>query len=174
MKQLRLILDTQITQGEHRETIMCPEKRHSLKSQLRTFFDGADICGSKLVLSANPLQATHFNVKKILPPSTRVKTPDGVRTIDAPREFSSDSINRRARERAACVRRYGFLQDRPINPALAWPALVKNDVAMRRMRNDLNMILDKRRIPYSYQAFSYNLKKQAIAKSYDIWIGNGM
>jgi len=167
MKQLRLILDTQITQGEHRETIMCPEKRHSLKSQLRTFFDGADICGSKLVLSANPLQATHFNVKKILPPSTRVKTPDGVRTIDAPREFSSDSINRRARERAACVRRYGFLQDRPINPALAWPALVKNDVAMRRMRNDLNMILDKRRIPYSYQAFSYNLKKQAIAKSYD-------
>ena len=57
LQQLRLILDSQITQSDHSETILDPTDRHHLAGLLRDFVNGAEVNSVQLQLSEMPVDA---------------------------------------------------------------------------------------------------------------------
>lgn len=152
---VRLVLDTQITGELHSETIMAPKERFRHIEQLRDFFHGFEVYGSRVDLETKPLPAERFNIDHVLPPPIRVKGPGGkAEIIEAPNTLHEDSLGRRSRRRAASIRRNGFLLDRPVNPILAWPETGDRS-GLVRMQNDINRILEKRRVEYRFEAITY-------------------
>ena len=168
---VRLILDAQITQEEHRETIIEPEERVKLMNNLRSFLHGMDAYGKQLWFASSPIDSSLFNVKLVLPPPVSVRGNGGtVIVIPPPDAFSERSLKERSRARSDHVRRYGFLHTRPINPVLAWPQ--KNGKqGRRRMLSDINYLLQKRGIEYYFSGLFYNdaedLRRQVEDGQYD-------
>lgn len=168
---VRMILDVQITQEQHRETIIKPEDRVELMNELRSFLHGMDAYGKQVWLAASPLDSSLFTVKPVLPPPVSVRGYGGtVIVIPPPDAFSERSLKARSRERSDYVSRYGFLHTRPINPALAWPQ--KNGKqGLKRMLSDINYLLQKRGIEYCFSGLFYidaeDLRRQVEDGQYD-------
>ena len=158
LNEVRLVLDSQITQEQHGDTIIAPEERSTLIRQIRSCINGIDAFGNKLLLSETPMDTTEFPTISIVPPSVHVKDEDGgVTTIETPKPLSEDSLKRRASNRERSVRFNGFLEQRPINPLLAWPkrrGAVSREQA-RRMKNDLNSLWRNQGINYEFEDFLY-------------------
>ncbi len=171
LNRVRLILDAQITQEEHRETIIEPEGRVELMNEIGSFLHGMNAYGKQVWLASSPLDSSLFNVKPVLPPPVSVRGHGGtVIVIPPPDAFSERSLKARSRARSDHVRRYGFLHTRPINPVLAWPQ--KNDKqGIRRMLSDINYLLQKRGIEYCFSGLSYidaeDLRRQVEDGQYD-------
>lgn len=155
VNRVRLILGSQITEEEHRETIIEPEDRTDLMDEVRSFVDGMDAYGKQVKLAASPLDTNHFTVRCVLPPLVRVKGLEGRETIiPGPGAFTEESLRERARRRWIHVRRYGFLRTRPINPALAWPQENGKD-GLKRMVSDVNYMLENRGLQHHFSGLLY-------------------
>ncbi len=71
--ELRLILDTEITQEEHSETIIDPVEREQLTRQVRSFINGARAYGQTLQLSEEPVDTESLGTVFVAPPDVRVR-----------------------------------------------------------------------------------------------------
>jgi hypothetical protein len=155
LSELRLILDSQITQDDHSETIIDPSERESLMRHLREFLNGADVFGIPLYLAPIPFDISRLPKGFISPPAVRVMGRNGVETIiPSPSNWSEEFLRKRAKDRADHIRRYGFLQQRPINPALAWPHHL-GETPAERMKADINSILADQGIAFKFELIRY-------------------
>ena len=169
--QLRLILDTQITQTDHSETIIEPEERQQHAQHLRDFVHGYDAYGRNILLAEGPVDALSFPTVHVAMPSLRVRNKaGGERILPAPSPVTEITLQERGRARLEHVRQNGFLQYRPINPLLAWPKPLGWERA-RRMMSDLNYILKLEGIDYRFEAFLYqdveHLRAHIAKKGFD-------
>lgn len=140
LSELRLILDSQITGDEHRETILEPTERADWMFKIREFLHGIDAFGSTLRLASLPYAPPADTVIEILPPAIRLRGANGREIVmPAPERFEQGSLLKRARTRADHIRKNGFLIRRPINPALAFPRHLGERRASR-MKEDLEDI----------------------------------
>jgi hypothetical protein len=138
--ELRLILDTQITQEDHSETIIDPSDREELTRQLRSFVDGANAYGQTLRLSEEPVDADALGINVVPPPDVRVLDAGGKETIIKAPQFASESaLKARARDRGEHTKKYGFLVRHPIDPLLVWPSRY-GQPAGARLKEDLERI----------------------------------
>ncbi|MGI0086043.1 MAG: hypothetical protein ACREBQ_13270, partial [Nitrososphaerales archaeon] len=167
LDEIRLILDTQITQEEHSETLIDPPERQELTRRLRSFIDGATAYGQTLLLSKEPVDAESFETLLIRPPDVRVRGAEGKETrIKSPAIASETSLRVRARERNNHIRRNGFLIRRPINPLLAWPAN-RDGRGGIRLKQDLEGIWENQGVSEKFGLISYN-QVDEIRKAIDL------
>ena len=156
LARIRLVLNTDITTNEHRETIIAPDERWRLQEKVRRHLDGLDVAGCSVRLASEPVDTTSLNSINIRPPVVRVLN-DWQRPIeiDSPSDFSFGALKERARNRMRCVERNGFLRSMDISLALAWPARL-SVVRAKRMKHDLNHILKKRKINFQFKLVRFN------------------
>ena len=122
LAELRLVLDTQITQGDHSQTILEPADRHYLASVLQDFLDGMEVSRVTVRLAETPVDVASLPNEIVAVPALRVRD-EGAneRVIPAPRPVTEDALKNRGQQRRDAMKRFGFLQGHPINPLLAWP-----------------------------------------------------
>jgi hypothetical protein len=155
MHQLHLILDTQITQGDHAETILDPADRHYLAEQLRNFVDGVVLSGKPLRLSKTTVDTATLPGELIAFPALRVRDQgDNERVLPSPTPLTRDALRKRGRERTDALKRFGYLQGRPINPLLACPKFF-GQARAKRMMDDLNHIMQNAGINYTFNLTLY-------------------
>ena len=157
MGRIRLILDSQITQEDHDETIINPDDRDRWHEALRDFLDKMEVYGNPINLSNKPGKIDEFDSLEIVPPALQIRTTENkTRILPAPKVCTRQTLLDRSRERARAIRKHGFLEQRPINPLLAFPKKLGKERAAR-MQRDLNWILQKQKInfrfgqPYLYE-----------------------
>src|SRR5205085_1997972 len=127
--------------------------------------------GQPIFLSETPFDAANLRRTFLLPPSVRVRGADGTEEIiKAPTAASEDMLRKRARLRSEHIRRYGFLQQRPINPLLAW-TLRAGEQPADRLLEDMNRILAEQGINFKFTLFRYDtveeIKREVEEKEYD-------
>jgi hypothetical protein len=171
LNQIRLILDTQITQEEHGDTIIEPQERQNLVQRLRNFVSGANIYGHGLYLAETPLNIDDLPTIFVTPPAIRLKGENGAeKLIEAPVDVSHFALAKRCRQRSDYIRQFGFLQQRPINPLLALPQWMGEKRA-RRMRSDLEYIWSLQGIDFRFGFFMYSnvedIRKEVEHHQYD-------
>jgi hypothetical protein len=157
LSELRLILDSQITQQDHSETIVDPDQRLVFMEHMRRLIDGADAFGQQLSLAETPFDMHHLDQGFILPPSVRVMGPKNKEIIlPAPSLVSDSFLRSRFKDRAEHIRQNGFLEQRPINPLLAWPTRCLGGAPAKRMASDLNHILDDQDVGFRFEFNQYD------------------
>jgi hypothetical protein len=155
LSELRLFLNSEITQQEHAETIIEPDERQVLTHQLRQFVHGADVSGHSLHLSNTPVDIGSLETHFVLPPPICVKGQDGKPEIVLPPNDATESgLRSRAQKRFTNIKRNGFLVQRPINPVLAWPTRA-GELAGRRMKNDLEFLCETQGLPVRFSLVTY-------------------
>jgi hypothetical protein len=143
LSELRLVLDTQITQEDHGETIIDPGERFSWAQRIRGFIDGIEVASTPIQLSETPLDAEEFDFVLMPPPAVRVRGSNGnEQVIDQPRQMNEQDLQKRARLRSEAIRRNGFLVRRPMDPLLAWPERLGRERG-GRMKRDVEEIWTK-------------------------------
>jgi hypothetical protein len=156
LNEVRLVLDTQITQEDHEETIIDPGERYELLKALRDLLDGAEVYGQVLRLADTPISTLDMPGLRIGPPAIRVRDRDrGHVTIAEPGECTASALRQRSRARADRIRSHGFLQSRPIQPLLAAPRSYGSRRA-GRMKADLNYIWRNQGVGFTFDHFVYN------------------
>jgi len=147
---IRLILDSKITQEEHSETIIEPAERMRWYIILHDYFDGMEAFGSTVRLGSNPIAVNEYESIQYLPPKLRVRIlPDKVGYISSPSDGTSKALAKRAKDRSFSIRSNGYLEQRPINPLLAWPTNFSKERA-ERMRRDLNWHVKKQGLNFEF------------------------
>ncbi len=122
LAELRLVLDTQITQGDHSQTILEPADRHYLACVLQDFLDGMEVSRVTVRLAETPVDVASLPNEIVAVPALRVRDEGpNERVIPAPRPVTEDALKNRGQQRRDAMKRCGFLQGHPINPLLAWP-----------------------------------------------------
>jgi len=156
LRELRLILDSQITQEEHSETIIEPAERERLMSKVRSFVDGAEAYGHSIELSEEPFDADRLQKTFVLPPAVRVRSAEGGQTIlQAPDQATEEALRSRGWERFNHVRRNGFLERRPIFPVLAWPSSRGQEGGVT-IKEDVQLIWREQGIEESFELVYYS------------------
>lgn len=151
LQQLRLILGSQITQRDHSETILDPEDRHHLDGLLRDFVNGADVNGVKLQLTELPVDAASLPGEIVTFPALRVRDQGNKeQVLPSPKPVTKEALRNRGRQRTEAMKRYGYLQGRPINPLLAWPKQFGHERA-KRMADDLNHLMQNAGIGFQFK-----------------------
>jgi len=155
LSELRLILDSQITQEDHSETIIKPAERERFMRLVRDFINGAEIFGQELRLAESPFDLNGLKRSFVRPPAIRVKGKgDTEQIIRAPAANNEELLHKRARMRSDNIRKYGYLQQRPIDPLLAWPERMGAPAA-ERMLKDLNEILEWQGVNFRFRLYRY-------------------
>lgn len=152
MRQARLILDSQITMGDHDETIIDPDERIYLGTLLCEAASKAKVFGSSMELASGPFETNLVPSFSISPPSVLVRNKErGERLIKSP-EFNAEDIKKRSNYRAKQIRENGFLNSRPVKLLLAAPKSYGPGRA-GKMRNSLNRILDWQGIKFKFTEY---------------------
>jgi hypothetical protein len=150
LTKLRLVLNTDITSEQHRETIISPHERWRLQSSVRDYLENLTVVGKAARLAPDPISIDSFACVDIRPPIIRVLNEwQQPVLLDALSEFSFEALKERAKNRMRAVERNGFLRSLDINPALAWPSSFPPERA-RWMQRDLNHILTSRKIKFQF------------------------
>lgn len=155
LAELFLVVDAQITQEDHGETIIDPTERYEITSQVRNFINRCDIYNQELELANLPVDAEDFKEIRILPPDIKVKGINGTEILKAPKNFNAGQLRDRINARVKHIRKNGFLEDRSINPLLAYPNYL-GKAGAEVMVNELNAILETQNINYRFKYFLYN------------------
>jgi hypothetical protein len=143
LSELRLILDSQITQEDHGETIIEPGERLTWASRLRDFIDGLEVAGKAIHVAHAPFDAQTVDFFFTPPPAIRVRGADGKdEIVNSPRNGDEHGLRRRARLRSEKIRQNGFLVQRPIDPILGWPRHLGEERG-RRVKRDIEGIWSK-------------------------------
>ncbi len=154
--ELHLILASGVTAGDHAETIINPSERVALMRRMRGFINEVDIYGQKLLLAEAPFNTAELPGDFILPPANRVLDKDGSQTIiPAPEADSKEILKERTKIRSQHIAKYGFLEQRPINPLLAFYSK-SSKASEERMRNDLNRILRNKGIRFQFKSCRFD------------------
>jgi len=166
LADLRLIAGNSSTREQHRNTILSPVERASIREQVVETLDRFAVHDCVALVSKAPVRASSYRTLNILPPSIQVPNDwDQPRIIAGPDNFSADAIRRRTRERSIAVRRNGFLRPSPLKPLLAWPREVIESRRARRtinqdvveaMRVMLNARFDERKIDACFESYTYS------------------
>jgi len=155
LAELRLFLNSEITQEDHAETIIGPDERQGVTHQLRGFIHGAEIFGHNLELSDAPVDLDSFETHFVAPPSICVNGQGGrPEILQPPCDTTEASLRKRAQQRLTCIKRNGFLVQRPINPTLAWPRNA-GESAGRRMKRDVEFYCEKQGLPIRFSLVTY-------------------
>lgn len=117
---VRLILDTQITQSAHRETILSVDTRTDWLKRVRTASDGFDAFGVNVKLAETLFEIPDDQTRVLPLPPLLVRGGDGTRTISG--ASGEEAIRQRARERTLALSRSGYLHSRPLIPVVAVPS----------------------------------------------------
>lgn len=150
MSQIRLVLDSQITQEDHDETIINPDDRMQWQNTLRDFFDEMEAYGVSIQLNANPAKIDDFDTLFIKPPTIQVRaSKNRTKNISTPQECTRNALKKRGIERARAIRDHGFLEHRPINPLLACPKQFGERRASR-LQSKLNWMFQKYNVDYKF------------------------
>lgn len=163
---LRLILDSQITQDDHSETIIEPDQRFEWYSNLRDFFNGMNCYGVSIELDQGSISTGDFEHLLVLPPDLKIKTSvDKVGILSLDKDVSiEESIKSRAIQRARQIRQNGYLEQRPLNPLLAFPSGLGN-VRANRLQRDLNWIIKNQGLDFKFgKPLLYNTVAEISAK----------
>jgi hypothetical protein len=156
LRELRLILDSQITQEEHSETIIEPAEREALMHQVRQFMDAVEASGHVIQLSEEPFDADRLEQTFFLPPAVRVRSAGGGQTVlPAPNQVTEEAVRSRGRDRLNYIRKNGFLERRPIFPVLAWPE-ERGRKGGASMKEDLELIWKDQGIEASLKLVYYS------------------
>lgn len=171
LHQLRLILDSQITQSDHSETILDPKDRNHLAELLRDFLNGTSIGGRTLSLSKSPVDVASLPNEVVSLPSLRVKDEGKKeRVIPSPNSNSKEALRNRGRQRAESLKRFGYLQGRPINPLLAAHKRF-GECRAERMAKDFNQLMASAGIGFQFDWALYDcvedLNRLVTKKRYD-------
>ncbi|MBN8603429.1 MAG: hypothetical protein J0M26_20505, partial [Planctomycetes bacterium] len=155
LHQLRLILDSQITQADHSETILEPADRHHFAGLLRDFVNGVKVNNIQINLSESPLDASALGAEKVAFPALRVRGEGTAELVlPSPIPVTREALRNRGRQRTEALKRFGYLQSNPINPLLAWPKRFGQDRA-KRMATDINYLMKIAGIGFQFQWFLY-------------------
>ena len=149
--RLQLILSSQDTQGDHRETILDPSDRLEEYADVRNAFDGMDAFGVDVRLSRSLFDLNDFPTQEVKPPSVQVMGESGKEVIESPSAFTSEGLKQRARKRERHVRKYGYLESSILHPLLACPSRRFDADRSRRMKDDLNYLLEKQGLPFRFE-----------------------
>ena len=149
-EQLRLILDNQITQEDHRQTIIDPTLRSDIWRSVPNLLDKTIVFGAEVRVSDEPINVRDFPHGLIGPPAIRVRKGPSEDVIVSPDRTTYDALRGRGRERIHHLRKYGFLQTRPVNPLLACPSQRFSKDRANRLRDDLNGIAVDQQLPFSF------------------------
>jgi hypothetical protein len=171
LAKLRLVVNTDITSEQHRETIISPSERWRLQNDVRNYLQNLTVVGKTARLAAAPLSTDSFACIDIRPPVVRVLNEwQQPVELDTPSEFSFEALEERAKNRMRAVERNGFLRSLDINPALAWHVSFPARRA-QRMQRDLNHILNSRNIKYQFGLLRFknveDLRKQLADAGHD-------
>lgn len=171
LSKLRLVLHTDITTDQHRETIIGPGERCALQSGVRDLIAQFTLGGHCLSLSSQLVEIDQTDIIDVKPPAVRVMGEWGqAKVLAAPQTVSYDLLRDRARQRLAAIERFGFMRSHPINPAIAWPRLLPDSRA-QRMRSDVNFMLRRRGIKYTFRLLRYadveDLRRQLTNGNHD-------
>lgn len=154
--ELRLVLDTQITQVDHSHTILDPADRNYLASTLQDFLDGMEVNKITVRLSGTPVDVTSLPSEIVAVPALRVRDEGPKeRIIPAPHPLTEAALKHRVQQRRDAIKRFGFLQGNPINPLLAWPKRFGEHRAAR-MADDLNNLMANAGIRFRFQWCLYD------------------
>ena len=172
LDEIRLIPDAAMAQERHQETIIDSDERSKWYGTLHDFLNGLDAYGKAINLAEHPVDAREFNNIQFKPPELRVKTsPDGIDLIPAPKDCLPQKLKDRRRMLADHIRENGYLQQRPINPLLVYPQNFGENRA-RRLKNDLNWLVDRNGLDFRFEAqFRYqkvhDIKQKVEQDKYD-------
>jgi hypothetical protein len=156
LRELRLILDSAITQEEHSETIIEPDEREALMHRVRQFLDGGDAYGQTIRLAEEPFDAERLKKTILLPPAVRVRSADGGQEfLPAPTQATEEALRSRGRDRLDRVRKNGFLERRPLFPLLAWP-IARGRHGGAKIKEDLELIWSEQGIKESFEPVYYS------------------
>jgi hypothetical protein len=155
IEQLRLILDTQITQEDHRETIIEPAERNEMCSAVREILDPVEAFDVRVSISNTPIDLGICRGGLIAPPAIRIREAKGEGVLLPPVRLDEVSLRRRGRERSEKLKKFGLLQHRPLNPLLACPASRFNNLRAKRLLHDLNHILEDQRLPFRFSRYEF-------------------
>ncbi len=173
LSELRLILDSHITQEEHSETIIEPAEREGLMNQVRSFLNEVDAYGQMIELSADPVDVDLLGKGFILPPAVRVRSAEGGRTVlQAPSQATEQVLRSRGWDRLSYVKKNGFLERRAIFPLLAWPE-GRGRGGGASIKKDLELIWKDQGIEESFELVFYN-NAEDIRKAVENGQGNAV
>lgn len=138
-----LILDTQITGEQHRETILSTDTRAAWFEQIRGVVDGAEVHGTPLRLDNQLFRLDSQDVLRIELPALTLKVSPTEEGILPGSRAEAGEIRSRAEQRQRAVRQYGYPNRRQANisPLLAVPATWRADQGQRLLA-DLNSVLE--------------------------------
>lgn len=97
--RLRLILSSQDTQGDHRETILAPSDRLEEYADVRNAFDGMTAFGADVCLRRSLVDLNDFPTQAVEPPSVQVMGKSGKQVVESPSAFTPGALKKRARKR---------------------------------------------------------------------------
>jgi hypothetical protein len=157
--ELRLVLDTQITQADHSHTILEPADRHYLASVLQDFLDGMEVSRVTVRLSETPVDVASLPNEVVAVPAIRVRDEGqdrcNERLIPVPNPLSEATLKARGQQRWDAMKKFGFLQGHFINPLLACPKWFGAPRA-NRMADDVNRLLASAGILFKFGCFLYS------------------
>ncbi len=123
---------------------------------MRDFIHGVDVYGARIELSESPIDAASLPGELIALPSLRVRHEGASeRVLDSALPVTKEGIRDRGRQRTAALKRFGYLQGRPINPLLACPNWFGRNRA-ERMVGDLNHLMRSAGIEYQFNWTLYH------------------
>lgn len=151
--EARLILDTQITQAAHRETILSVPERTQLIRKVRDAVNGFEAAGVPVSLASS--------LYEIPPKSRRVVPlpPLHVRGTNESPGFiagatDEHAIHERARARKRALQERGYVVSRPLIPLLAVPTSWSVP-RTRRLQVDLNELAQRLNLNFEFSVMSY-------------------
>jgi hypothetical protein len=156
--ELRLVLDTQITQADHSQTILEPADRNYLAGTLQDFLDGMEVGKVTVRLSETPVDVASLPNQVVAVPALRVRAAGRDRVNEqltaVPNPLTEATLKSRGQQRRDALQKFGFLQGYPINPGLAWPKRF-GAARARRMADDVNRLLVSAGITFKFNSFLY-------------------
>ncbi|MEI9975293.1 MAG: hypothetical protein WDO73_26460 [Ignavibacteriota bacterium] len=172
LAELRLVLDTQITQEDHGETIIDPAERFLWAQKLRDFINGTELAGRSIQLAEAPLDAEEFGLTLVPPPAVRVRGAGGKEdVVEPPQHMNEQGLLKRARRRSDIIRKNGFLVQRPMDPLLAWPEKLGRERGLR-MKRDVEEIWTRQGFEVSFGIVVYrdigDIENAIMNGTYDI------
>lgn len=150
-----LVLDTKITQENHRESIIEPSERFNYSANIIEFINGANVFNYNININENPININSYKNIHILPPPIYVRDDNNnIKTIPTPISNDERDIKNRAKDRKRCIFNNGFIQKSFLNPLLACPG--KFGVQRtERLLNDLNIHCKNRNLQFQFNSIIY-------------------
>lgn len=140
-----MILDTQITGGNHRETILEPGVRDDWFFKIRDALKELDIHGVTVKLAQGLFEVPTGRDYFILPPAVQVSDGEGGKcVIPAPSTFTPHDLGERVKKRNKAVQTNGYLFEDSlmVSPVLVYPEGFSEKRASR-MQQDLSRLLKR-------------------------------